>query len=95
MQSVCNWPLLSDVLNVCLHLIWPGGQTSRCRCGVAHALRFEDGTVQQDHVDEVVSEVVVGIGLEVTVKEKQRRVRHEKGEGEMERSKTQVQTPVS
>ena len=26
--------------NLCLHLTWPGGQTSRCRCGVAHVLRF-------------------------------------------------------
>ena len=56
-------------LNMCLHLIWPSSQTSRCRCGVAHFLRFQDGKVQQDHVDGVVSEVVVRSGLEVTVKE--------------------------
>ena len=26
--------------NLCLHLIWPGSQTSRCRCGVARVLPF-------------------------------------------------------
>ena len=55
------------------------------RCGVAHVLRFQDGKVRRDHVDGVVSEVVVGIGLEVTVQEN---VNHEKGEGEMERDDT-------
>ena len=51
------------------------GQTSRCRCGVAHVLRFLDGKVRQDHVDGIVSEVVVGSGLEVTVQELQGWVR--------------------
>ena len=60
-----------------LHLIWPGSQTSRCKCGETHVLRFQDGKIRQDHVDGVVSEVVVGIGLEVTVQEQQRRVNHE------------------
>ena len=36
----------------------------------------------------IVSEVIVGIDLEVTVREQQRRVRHEKGEGEMENKDT-------
>ena len=31
---------LSWARNPCLRLIWQGGQTSRCRCGVAHVLRF-------------------------------------------------------
>ena len=26
--------------NLCLHLIWSGSRTSRCRCGVAHLLHF-------------------------------------------------------
>ena len=25
---------------LCLHLTWPGSQTSRGKCGVAHVLRF-------------------------------------------------------
>ena len=44
---------------LCLLLTWPGGQTSRCRCGVAHGLRFQDGKVRQGRVDGIVSEVVV------------------------------------
>ena len=75
---------------MCLHLIWPDSQTSRCRCGVARVLRFQDGKGRRDHVDVGISEVVVGICLEVTVKEQQGRVNHEKGEGEMERSKTHM-----
>ena len=39
-------------------------------------------------MDGIVSEVVVGSGLEVTVREQQRRVNHEKGEGEMENKDT-------
>ena len=56
---------------MCLHLIWPGSQTSRCKFGVAHVLRFQDGKVRQELVDVGVSEVVVGSGLEVTVQEQQ------------------------
>ena len=56
---------------LCLHLIWPSSQTLRCKCGVAHVLRFQDGKVRQEHVDVGVSEVVVGSGLEVTGKEQQ------------------------
>ena len=74
--------------NLCLHLVWPGGKTSRCMCGVAHVLRFQDGKVRQDLVDVGVSEVVVGSGLEVTVQEQQGWVRHEKGDGDMERYDT-------
>ena len=55
---------------------------------MAHVLRFSDGKVRQDDVDVGVSEVVVGIVLEMTVQEQQRRVKHEKGEGEMERYDT-------
>ena len=71
--------------NLCLHLTWPGSQTSRCRCRVAHVLRFQDGKLWQHHVPGIVSEVVVGSGLEVTVREQQGWVRHEKGEGEIEK----------
>ena len=39
-------------------------------------------------MDGIVSEVVVGSGLEVTVRKQQGWVRHEKGEGEMERNDT-------
>ena len=67
--------------NLCLHLTWPSSQTYRCKCRVAHVLRFQDGKVRQDHVDGIVSEVVVGSGLEVTVREQQRRVKHETGDG--------------
>ena len=28
---------------LCLRLTWPGSQTSRCKCGVARVLRFQDG----------------------------------------------------
>ena len=34
--------------NLCLHLTWPGSQTSRCRCGVAYVLRFQDGKLRQE-----------------------------------------------
>ena len=74
---------------LCLHLIWPGSQTSRCRCGVAHVLRFQHGRERQELVDVGVSGVAVWSGLEVTVKEQQGRwVNHETGEGEMERDDT-------
>ena len=63
----------------CLHLTWPGSQTSRCMCGVARVLRFEDGKARQERVDGIVSEVAVGSGLEATVKEQQGWVTHEKG----------------
>ena len=66
----------------------PSSQTSRCRCWVAHVLRFQDGKVRQDHVDGIVSEVVVGIGHEMTVKEQQGKVNHEKGESQMGRNDT-------
>ena len=63
---------------------WPGSETSRCKCGVAHVLRFQEGKVRQELVD-----VVVSSGLELTVKEQQRRrVHHEKGECEIERYDT-------
>ena len=39
-------------------------------------------------MDGIVSEVVVGSGLEVTVKEQQGWVNHEKGEGEIEKNDT-------
>ena len=39
-------------------------------------------------MDGIVSEVVVGIALEVTMQEQQRRVKHEKGEGEVENKDT-------
>ena len=56
---------------------------------MAHVLRFLGREkVRQERVVGIVSEVVVGSGLEVTVREQERRVRHEKGEGEMERDDT-------
>ena len=51
-------------------------------CGVARVLRFQDGKVRQDHVDGIVSEVVVRSGLQATV---QGWVKREKGDGERER----------
>ena len=48
---------------LCLHLTWPGTQTSQCRCGVAQVLCLQDGKVRQELVDVGVSEVVVGSGL--------------------------------
>ena len=55
---------------------------------MARVLRFQDGKVRQDHVDVGVSEVAVGIGLEVTVQERHTQMKYEKGEGEMERYDT-------
>ena len=46
---------------------------------------FRTGKIRQDHVDGLVNEVVVGIGLEVDVREQQGWVNHEKGDSEMER----------
>ena len=59
---------------------------------MARVLHFQDGKVRQVHVDVGVSEVVVGIGLEVTVHEQQGWMNHEKGEGEMERCDTCANT---
>ena len=71
--------LVNMFLFVCLHLIRPNSQTSRC---------FKDGKVRQDHVDVGISEVVVGICLEVPVREEQGWVNHQKRESEMERDDT-------
>ena len=49
---------------------------------------FRTGKIRQDHVDLLVNEVVVGIGLEVDVREQQGWVNHEKGEGEIEKYDT-------
>ena len=70
-REVCvstNPAIQRDVIGLmCLHLTWPGSQTSRCMCGVAHVLRLLDGKVRQGDGQERD----VGIGLEVTVKEQQ------------------------
>ena len=76
-------------------LIRPGSQTSRCRCGVARVLRFQDGKVRRDHVAVGVSEVVVETGLEVTV-QKQRRIGEIRDrDGEMENDMRMRPKPFS
>ena len=68
---------------MCLHLIRPDSQTSRCKCG---RMSFAFRTGKYGKIMWMVSSVVVvGIGLEVTVQEQQRLVNHQKGEGKMVR----------
>ena len=42
-------------------------QTSRCMCGIARVLRFQDGILWMG----IVGEIVVWSGLDVTVQEQQ------------------------
>ena len=48
--------------------------------------------MRQERVDGIVSEVVVGSGLEVTVREQQGLARREKGDGEIENKDTYANT---